>query len=96
MVDGRGHDVVLDSQHAGQGFDSACSTEGVTRHRLGRGDVELVGVLAEDFLDGFGLGDITDVSGRAVYVDVVDLIGLHAGIVEGVLHHEDGAQTFGV
>ena len=96
MVDGRGHDVVLHGQDAGQCLDGAGGTEQVARHGLGRGDVELVGVLAEHFLDGFGLGDVAHVGGGAVYVDVVDVLGLQACIIEGVLHHQDGTQSFGV
>ena len=53
-------------------------------------------MLSEDLLDGLGLGDVTHMCGGAVDVDVVDVLGLHASIVEGVMHHELGAEAHGV
>ena len=35
-------------------------------------------------------------SRRAVHVDVVDVLGLHASIFQCVLHHELGSQSLGV
>ena len=58
MVDGRRHDVVLHSQAANQRFDTAGSTEQVTRHRLRRADVQFVSVFAEELSDGLHFRDV--------------------------------------
>ena len=96
MIDGGRNDVFLNSLDAEHGFHSTGGTEQVAGHRLGGRDVELVGVVAEYVNDGFHLRHVADGGRGAVHVDVVDVLRLHAGILESVLHREDGAETFGV
>ena len=65
----------------------------MTRHRLGRRNVQLVGCIAEDLLDGLSLRDVTDVGRRTMHVDVVDVLRFHASILQRVLHDEFGTQS---
>ena len=62
VVDGRRHDVVLYTQHADHALYGTCGTEEVAGHALGRADVDLVSLLAEEILDGLGLRDVAYVS----------------------------------
>ena len=96
MVDGGRHDVFLHGHEAEEGFHGSGCAEQVTRHGLGGADVELVGMLAEHFLNGFHFGNVAHGSGGAVHIDVVDVFGLHAGVAEGFFHHDDGSEAFGM
>ena len=51
MVDSGRNDVVLHSQHGGNGFNGTGSTQQMARHRLCGIDVELVGMFAEYILN---------------------------------------------
>ena len=52
--------------------------------------------LAEHLDDSLHLGDVTYGGGGSVNVDVIDILGLHIGILKGVLHREDSTETFGM
>ena len=93
VVDCGRNDVVLNSQDSDHSLYCASGTQQVTSHRLRRRDVQLEGCIAEDFLDGLSLRDVTNVGRGTVYVDVVDILRLHIGILQCVLHHEFSAQT---
>src|SRR5207248_9842229 len=56
-------------------------------HGLGGGDGELVGVIAEDALDGDRLGLVADRRRSAVGIDVLDVRRFEAGILQRALHH---------
>ena len=96
VVDGGRYDVVLYRQHAHHCLYGSGGTEQVAGHRLGRADVQLVGCVAEDVLYGLGFGYVAYVRRRAVYVDVVYVLRLQAGVVEGGLHYELGSESVGV
>ena len=96
VVDGGGDDVVLHGEHGGHGLYGTGGTEQVAGHGLRRRDVQFVGCVAEDFLDGLGLRDVAHMGRGAVHIDVVDVLGLHAGILQGVLHHQLGTQSLGM
>ncbi len=55
-----------------------------------------MGVFAEEINDSLHFGDVTYGGRSAVYVDIVDVLGLHACIIESVAHREDCTQSFGV
>src|SRR5215207_4154392 len=96
VVDRRRKNPVADRERAHDRLDSARGTEHVTHHRLGRGNGELVRVVAEYLLDRLGLRQIAEGSGRAVSIDVVDLLRRQAGSVEGLSHHLDDADRLRV
>ena len=62
----------------------------MTRHGLGRGDVQLISCVTKYLLDGFCLRDITNVGGGTMNIDVVNILGLHTSILQGILHHQFG------
>ena len=68
----------------------------MARHRLGGGDVDVVDVVAQDASDGLQLGDVAQRRGGAVYVDVVDVFGADAAVLDGVAHRLHGTDTLGV
>ena len=96
MVDGGGNDVVADSQCAEHRFHSTGGTEQVACHRLGGADIDPLYAVAEYFLNGFYFGDIAYGGRCAMHIDVIDILGFHVGILQGVLHGEDGTETFGM
>ena len=53
-------------------------------------------MVAEDVLDGLHLADVANGGARAVNVDVVNLLGLHLGILQCVAHNQLGTEAFGV
>jgi predicted phosphodiesterase len=53
-------------------------------------------VVAENFLDGAGLGGIPQLGAGAVGVDILNIDGGQAGLLEAHLHGADGAGPFGV
>ena len=48
-------------------------------HALGAADGQLAGVVAEDLLDGQGLGGVAQLGAGAVGVDVIDVVGIECG-----------------
>ena len=58
----------------------------VPDHGLGRADRQLVGMCAEDRLDGCRLALVVERRRGAVGIDVVDLFRLEAGLGQGELH----------
>ena len=93
-VDGRGKDAGVDGQGRGDQLDAAGGAEQVAELALGAGDLEPLGVGAEDLLHGAGLGQVAERGAGAVGVDVVDGIGGELGVVEAELHGAGGAAAF--
>ena len=93
MVNCGRNNVVLNSQNCNHSFYCTSGTQQVTSHGLGRRNVQFEGSIAEDLLDGLSLRNITNVGRSTMYVDVVDVLRLHASILQGVLHHELCTQT---
>src|SRR5215211_3524019 len=87
VVDRRWQHAVADGQDAHHRLDRAGRPEAVPHHRLGRGDRELVGVVAEDVLDRLRLGRVAERRRGPVRVDVADPRGLDSGSLEGAAHH---------
>ena len=96
MVDGRRDDIVLNAQYTDHTFYGTSGTKEVTGHALGRADVDLVSLLAEEILDSLGLGDVAYVSGSTVDIDVVDVFHAHASILESSLHDELSTEALGM
>ena len=67
-----GIDAVAQRQHGQHQLDAAAGAQQVAELALGARDAQLVGVLAEDRLDGGRLGLVAQRRARAVGVDVVD------------------------
>jgi hypothetical protein len=76
------------------GLDAAGRAEQVTGHRLGRTDHGLVGVVAERALHRQRFGKVAERRRRAVRVEVIDLVGVDAGIAEG--HRHAARRAFAV
>ena len=74
----------------------AGGTQQVTRHRVCRGDVQIVDMLAENACDGLQLGDVAQRGRGAVTIYVIDLFGLHTGILQRGFHRQDGALPLGM
>src|ERR1700737_1063381 len=55
QIDGGGKNLIAQRQKSNSSFQSACSPQQMSSHRLGRTHGQLVGVLAESPLDGDGL-----------------------------------------
>ena len=51
---------------------------------------------AEDLLDGPRLGHVAELGAGAVGVDVVDVVGIEPGVLEGQLHGHGRAGAFGM
>src|SRR5690606_29086302 len=72
--------LVANGEHREQRLDAAGGTEQVAGHGLGGGHRELAGVVAEGALDGNGLALVAHLRGSAVGVDVIDVLGIDAGV----------------
>src|SRR5256714_8012057 len=86
VVDGRRNYPVLDHHRADDCFDSAGGAKHVTRRRLGRADVDVLGGVAEHGLDGSRLVEVVGGRRRPVRVDVLNISGLETSVLESALH----------
>src|SRR5207248_1135679 len=96
VVDGGVDDAVADGQGGGDQLDGAAGAEQVAEHALGAGEGQPAGVLAEDLLDGVGLGGVPQRRAGAVGVDVLDVLGVESGVAQGEAHGHGGAGPVGV
>jgi len=95
-IDGGGDQRIADGHGAGGGLYGAGCAQEVAGHRFAGADYEAVfGVVAEDGFDGFGLADVADSGRGAVSVDVIDVVVVDAGPIEGHAHAADRALAFG-
>ncbi len=76
---------MVQRQHGRHRLHTARATEQVTDHRLGRGDRDVVGVVAEDLAQRLQLGDVTRRRRGGVRVHMHDLRRVQVGAVEQVL-----------
>lgn len=83
--------LVFDREYGRYGFDRSGSTEQVTCHRLRRADRDLVGVLAEEYLNGIGLGDVALWRRRAMDVDVINVGRFQVRAFDRHAHRTDRA-----
>src|SRR5437870_2771048 len=67
-VDRRGQDAVLEAQATGDGLDAAAGPEQVADHALGARHHQSLRVFAEDFLDGLGLGELSELGAGPIGV----------------------------
>ena len=81
-VDRRRRDLVLHRQHREHRLDAAGAAEQVAGHRLGRVDDQLLRVVAEGELDRVGLVHVAQRRRGAVRVEVLDLVGVDAGVAQ--------------
>src|SRR5437588_12255271 len=95
VVDGWGHDTVVDGLYAGEGRHGAGRAERVAYHALIGGDSYFIGAVAHGALDGVGFGDVVEGGGRAVGADVVDVIRGEAAVLHGACHGEGRARAAG-
>src|SRR5690606_17176902 len=72
QVDGGRDHIVPNGEDAGDGLHGAGGPQQVADHGLGGADGQLIGMLAENRLDGLGLADVPRRGAGAVGVDVVD------------------------
>ena len=85
-VDRRRRHLVVQRQHREHRLDAAGAAEQVAGHRLGRVDHQLLGVVAEGQLDRVGLVDVAERRRGAVRVEVLDLVGVDAGVAQRRRH----------
>src|ERR1700674_240080 len=69
QVDRRRQQTAVEREHARGGLEGAGGAQQVTVDGFGRADRELVGVVAEDGLDGFRLGHVAQLGRRSMGVD---------------------------
>ena len=91
-----GDNVLLYGLEREDSLDSTSGAEEVTRHRLRRADIQLIGSVTEDFLNSLGLGDIPDRRRSPVYVDVVNIFRGEPCILECISHHQLSTQPIRV
>ena len=68
----------------------------MTGHGFGRGNIQLVGILAKDILDGLDFGKIPEGGGGTVNIDLVDICGPQTAVSQCVFHDQGRTQAFGV
>ena len=74
IVDGRRRDLIADRQHRDSRLQAAGAAQKMSRHRFRRTYRHLVGMVAKAPANGQCLGLVADLGGRAVGVDVIDLL----------------------
>ena len=77
---------MVQGQHGKHRLDATGASEQMPGHRLGGIDHHTLGVLAQRRLDGVGLVGVSQRRGRAVGVQVIDLVGINPGIAHGRDH----------
>ncbi len=82
---------MVQRQDRRDGLDAAGAAEEVTRHRLRRGDRDVVQVVAQDLAQRLQLRDVALRRGRRVRVEVHDLGRLEVRLVQQVLHRRGDA-----
>mmetsp|Transcript_12588 Transcript_12588/g.22877 ORF Transcript_12588/g.22877 Transcript_12588/m.22877 type:complete len:450 (-) Transcript_12588:354-1703(-) len=90
QVEGGVHHPGFDGLDRGHGLHTPGSSQAVPNERLGGVHLDAVHV-GEHFPDGLHLRNITQISAGGVGVDVVDLVTLDAGILDG--HLDAGCYT---
>ena len=95
VVDGGRRELVAEGQCGEHGLDAACAAQQMAGHALGADDGDVLGVVAEDGVDSGSLAAVVHVGAGAVGVDVVDLLGGNAAVLESQLHAADGACAAG-
>ena len=68
----------------------------MSRHGFGRGDVDVVHVVAQYASDGLQLGNVARRGRGSVHVHIVDLPGGDAGVLDGVAHRLHGPLALGM
>src|SRR5664280_3853666 len=91
VVDRRRRHLIADGQHGDARLDSARAAQQVPGHRLRGTHRYLVRMLAERALDRHRLRPVAHLRGRAVRVDVIDLLRNQFGVLESVAHHAECA-----
>ena len=92
-IDRRSHRAGLQSFGHDNGLNAAGRTQQVACHALTRTDGNLVCVSTEELFDGAGFGHVTEFRAGSVGIDVINLVDVHCGVLEGGLHGKDSAST---
>ena len=95
-VDRGGHDLTLEGQDRDHELDPTRGPQEVSQLALGARDRDAAGFAVEDGLDCDGFGLVAQRSAGAVGVDVVNLAGVEAGVLQGELHGASRAPPFRV
>lgn len=82
VADGRRDDILAGRHGAGDGLNGSRTAQQMTGHRLGRGYMHALCRLAQRLLDGDGLVLLIERRGRAMCVDVVDILRRQSGILD--------------
>ena len=86
VVDGGGEFAAGEGQGRYHQLDAAGGAQRMADRGLGGGDGDLFRGGAEDLFDGFGFGQVTQLGGRAMGVDVADLLGIEFRFFDGFGH----------
>src|SRR6516225_7888799 len=89
-IRGRRCDLIADGEHREYRLDRCRRAKEMAGHRFGRRDRELCSMLAEAALYRDAFGDVSQRSGGAVCVDVVDVRRREPAVLEGVAHAARG------
>src|ERR1700722_13557153 len=82
VIRGGRQNAVMQREYGGNGLERAGGAEGVAVHRFRGADADFVGVCAEDIADGTAFHWIVAGGAGAVGVDVADVLGGEAGLLE--------------
>ncbi len=85
----------MDREDREDRLERASTTEEVTCHRLGCRKRYAVCGGAHDGRDGASLNEVTHLGGRGVRVDVHDVLGVHARVLQSIAHGADLAVASG-
>ena len=77
---------MVQGQHGEHTLNPARATQQMAGHGLGGVDHGLLGMVTQRSLDGVGFVQVTNRGGRAVGVEVVDLVGVDARVFHGHPH----------
>ena len=83
VINGRRNNLIADSQNANRAFDGTGRSEKMSCHGLCRADPHLTrDIFSQSFLDGQGFDLVVQGCRGSVRVDVIDLLGTEASILE--------------
>ena len=82
VADGGRDDFLAGRHGAGDGLNGCRAAQQMTGHRLGRGHMHALCRLAQRLPDGDGLVLLIERRGRAMRVDVVDILRRQSGILD--------------
>src|SRR5687768_2973994 len=86
QIDGWMYCASMKRHDSGDTADGSRCADGMTDHRLGRADGDIAGPVPKKIFNSSSFDDIPEGSGRGMCIDMIDRIGIHAGIPDSLSH----------